>query len=58
MILRIVTGAMRSLMRVKNVDDLFNSECVEKRYFCIFENISWVREYLTHLVYFGIFRKL
>jgi len=57
MFLHIVTRSMQS-MRVKNVDDSFDSECVEKSSFCISENMSWVREYLTHLAYFRIFRKL
>lgn len=45
-------------MRAKNVDDSLNSVFVEKHFFPIFENFSFVREYLVNLAYFAIFCKL
>jgi len=46
------------LYKSKNVENSFNSEFVEKSFFCIFEIISWVREVFDYLTYFGIFCKL
>lgn len=42
------------LMRVKNLDNSFNKN-LRKRFFCMFKNILWVREYLVYQAYFGIF---
>lgn len=59
MFLNIITEFMHVLraIRVINVNDSFNSEFPEKSIFCILENISWGKEYLTYLAYIEIFCK-
>lgn len=42
-------------MRVKNLNDSFNMGVEGMKFFCVFKNISWVKEYLIH---FRIFCKL
>lgn len=37
-----------SLMRVKNVHDSFNTEFTGNNVSCIFENTSWIGEYLAY----------
>lgn len=46
------------MLKFQNVDNSFNIKFTRKRFFCISENISWVRDYLTYLEYLGIFCKL
>jgi len=36
-------------MRVNNGEGSFNMVFAGESYFCIFENISWLREYLIYL---------
>lgn len=38
-------------MRVNNVNDLFKTDFTGKSFFCILQNITWVREYLAYVAY-------
>lgn len=55
MFLPIVTDCIQSCKSKKMwmIRSVRSSE--GKIIFCIFENISWVEEYLAYLTYFGIF---
>lgn len=58
MVLHIIVSEFMQPYESKNMDDLFNSEFIEKSFFCIIEIISRVREDLDCLTYFGIICKL